>query len=353
MVIVGNVDEITPPYLRGWARNVTTPSKAVVLEIVADGQVIATVTANKARSDLLELGYGNCAFELTLPTNNLPEKIDKLCVRPSGDEVALNGGVYHRNPDPALRWQSAWTKPEALADLNRWIHDGVPEERLYDRAADYHRIFFDVLYPSLGPAGKEAVLDVGSGVGWPMQALLDRLPDVEVTGLDISEVMIARARQRFAALENGAAYLARAHFTLYDGVTFPFTDESFDYIYAYAALWHIPELQVFRIMREMFRVLRHGGRCFVQFMTLDALAHDFERQYSIQVGGTESGHFHFYHSVEKLALIAARVCGARGIDVKKKNNLYWTTFGKTSEPEFLREDLAAALRAVRSAIDFP
>ncbi len=55
--------------LEGWAIDAALPSRAVRLEILADGSVVGRVVANLWRPDLARAGLrdGNCAFEATLP----------------------------------------------------------------------------------------------------------------------------------------------------------------------------------------------------------------------------------------------------------------------------------------------
>lgn len=91
------------------------------------------------------------------------------------------------------------------------------------------------------------VLDVGTGVG-AMAAQLARLcPGIDLTGVDISEAQLARAR----ALHPVATYV-RA-----DAACLPFADGSFDRVHMSWVLEHVRE--PLAILREVRRVLRRGG----------------------------------------------------------------------------------------------
>src|SRR3984885_4146446 len=68
------------------------------------------------------------------------------------------------------------------------------------------------------PAAGEHVIDIGCGCGATVLALADRVgPTGEVLGLDVSEQMAARARERIAA-----AGLTNAHGAVFDAATHHF-----------------------------------------------------------------------------------------------------------------------------------
>jgi len=83
---------------------------------------------------------------------------------------------------------------------------------------------------------------------------------VEIHGVDVSDEMIALAREKLADVPS-----AHAHVT--DGASLSqFEDESFDFVYSYAVFQHIPSREVvLQYLREMHRVLRAGGLARLQF----------------------------------------------------------------------------------------
>lgn len=94
------------------------------------------------------------------------------------------------------------------------------------------------------------VLDVGTGPGFFAMNLA--LAGHEVTAVDITEDMLAHARQ------NAKAYGAKVNYMLYDGIHLPLEDESIDLIVNRNVLWNMlaPEA----VMKEWKRVLSIGGR---------------------------------------------------------------------------------------------
>ncbi|MBI2308529.1 MAG: methyltransferase domain-containing protein [Rhodocyclales bacterium] len=99
------------------------------------------------------------------------------------------------------------------------------------------------------------VLEVGCGTG-----VLTRLaaaavgPDGRAVGIDPAPEMIAVARQKA---------VAGAQFRLGVIEALPFADASFDVVFASAMLHHLPPATKDAGLKEVFRVLRPGGRLVV------------------------------------------------------------------------------------------
>lgn len=104
----------------------------------------------------------------------------------------------------------------------------------------------------------EKILDVGSGTGQvALQVAPYVLPGGTVVGVDLSDGMLGVAKNKAAALglDNEVAFCRM------DGESLAFHDESFDVVLSLFALLHFPRPIV--AVREMFRVLRPGGRLVV------------------------------------------------------------------------------------------
>ncbi|MEO7094694.1 MAG: methyltransferase domain-containing protein [Polyangiales bacterium] len=106
-----------------------------------------------------------------------------------------------------------------------------------------------------GARAGQHLLDLGCGPGESAFGMLERVPGLRVTGLDISPAMIrfARLRRRF---EREAA---RVEFVLGDAMSLDYPDASFDAVTGHSFLYLVPDAT--RVLSEVARVLKPGGMC--------------------------------------------------------------------------------------------
>ncbi len=103
------------------------------------------------------------------------------------------------------------------------------------------------------------VLDLGCGIGRMTAQLTDRF--AEVVGVDVSPEMVDKARE----LHGGAANL---RFEANNGADLgDFEDDSFDLVFSYSVLPHLPPSVLRAYFAEVNRVLRPGGWFRYQFWT--------------------------------------------------------------------------------------
>lgn len=94
------------------------------------------------------------------------------------------------------------------------------------------------------------VLEIGTGTGGMLRALLDR--HVRATGVEINPALIAESRKWHGELPVHQV----------TGVELPFPDASFDRVLSFDVFEHIRDSDAH--LREVARVLRPGGRYLVQ-----------------------------------------------------------------------------------------
>lgn len=95
------------------------------------------------------------------------------------------------------------------------------------------------------------VLDLGCGTGEISQRLLELLPEARLTGVDLEEGHLQRARTRCAGLGD------RARFQTADALALPFPAASFDLVVCRHVLQAVPDAR--RVTAEIQRVLAPGG----------------------------------------------------------------------------------------------
>ncbi len=109
-----------------------------------------------------------------------------------------------------------------------------------------YRAWIDKLLERLDAGSR--VLDVGCGSGLPLARKLAQAGHA-VTGVDISEVQIRRAR----------ALVPEAEFVQADAAALDFPAESFDAVVSFYALIHLPQDEQQELLRKVAGWLRPGG----------------------------------------------------------------------------------------------
>lgn len=157
-----------------------------------------------------------------------------------------------------------WNDPgESLDSVIHRIHDGVPSELLADRAKAYVDHIFG-LFPYARPKDGASIMEIGSGVGYIMEAMekgvrARGITANKIVGLDIAEHMITRAETR---LHRNPIF----SFVHYDGIDVPLPDHSLDLIFSVASLQHVPKPYVFNLFFEIFRLLTHDGYAVIHLL---------------------------------------------------------------------------------------
>ncbi|MDE7179912.1 MAG: bifunctional demethylmenaquinone methyltransferase/2-methoxy-6-polyprenyl-1,4-benzoquinol methylase UbiE [Muribaculaceae bacterium] len=105
------------------------------------------------------------------------------------------------------------------------------------------------------------ILDIATGTGDVAFDLYSRYPDADVTGVDLSDGMLGIARRKLAK----ESERARRHisFEQGDSLNLRFADNTFDLITVAYGVRNFEHLEAG--LREMARVLRHGGTlCIIE-----------------------------------------------------------------------------------------
>jgi ubiquinone/menaquinone biosynthesis C-methylase UbiE len=159
------------------------------------------------------------------------------------------------------------------------------------------------------PLAAHAV-EIGCGIGRLMRAVKPRFRTV--TGLDISESMVAFARQHLFDCPGAWPLLC-------DGYSFPLPPGSVEFVYSVIVFQHLPSREmVLRYLAEAFRILKPGGMIRVQ-------THMGEPHQ----GGFGGFHGWFYRDLDSFAAEFAS-CGFEILEADRRNEIYlWCSGLKT------------------------
>jgi ubiquinone/menaquinone biosynthesis C-methylase UbiE len=109
---------------------------------------------------------------------------------------------------------------------------------------------------------EKVVLDCGAGGDEPPLALFFE-HGYRTYGLEIQEGQWSKAR-RFCDKSRVSLQIIPG-----DMRHIPFPDQSFSFVYSYNAIFFMTKAGIARAMGEILRVLKPGGLCFVNFLSVD------------------------------------------------------------------------------------
>ena len=161
--------------------------------------------------------------------------------------------------------------PGRYSRVQAWAHDTFIADRalrLHDYILEYGK-----LIEILAETTERSLLDVGCGGGQAAIRMKERYPHLNLTGIDLSEWMIASARQR----ARNKGYVIR--FEVADALALPFPDASFEVIYSFGSAKHWPD--PLKGFGECWRVLKPGGELLVADATSDATLREVENFFAI------------------------------------------------------------------------
>lgn len=122
-----------------------------------------------------------------------------------------------------------------------------------DKSPDIANAWESTLHELVSESGGKRALDVGTGMG--QFAVYLARGGFDVTGIDISERMIANA-EKYASNEG-----LNIDFRVGDAERLDFEDDAFDVVVARNLLWTLPHPE--KALREWRRVIKPGGKLVV------------------------------------------------------------------------------------------
>ncbi len=142
--------------------------------------------------------------------------------------------------------------PESLFERCSWLYAFCREHLFRDHTAAISH----ALWPGAQPGPETHLLEIACGPGFYACSLAQRYPDMQITGVDLSERLLTRAKDR-ADLRR----LKNCHFVKANVLALSQSLEPVDAIIASRMLMVVGDRP--QALREIFSALRPGGRCFI------------------------------------------------------------------------------------------
>jgi len=142
--------------------------------------------------------------------------------------------------------------PESLFERCSWFYALCREYLFRDHTAEIAHS----LFPATGPEPGTHLLEVGCGPGFYSCRLANEYPQLQTTGVDLSENLLLRAKRRASRRR-----LLNCEFRKGDAHALPSSLCHVDAVVMSRLFLIVPDRDA--VVREVFRVLRPGGRCFI------------------------------------------------------------------------------------------
>jgi ubiquinone/menaquinone biosynthesis C-methylase UbiE len=185
-----------------------------------------------------------------------------------------------------------WVPQDETEAMDQILNISDPET--FEEAGRYDA---ERLRPHISPT--DTVLDLGCGIGRVTRYVAPLCR--EIWAVDVSETMLRFARERLAELPNVRLLIGR-------GTSLPELETaSIDFVYSLLTLQHVEREHAFRLLRELRRVLRDGGRAFLTFPNLlsDEYLKAFLHYVDVdEVGNPARARFYTPQEVERLLPVA-------------------------------------------------
>jgi ubiquinone/menaquinone biosynthesis C-methylase UbiE len=143
-------------------------------------------------------------------------------------------------------------QPESLFERCSWFYALCREYLFRDHTPEIAQS----LFPIGGPEPGTHVLELGCGPGFYSCRLADEYPQLQTTGIDLSENLLLRAKRRASRRR-----LLNCEFRKGDAHALPSGLCRVDAVVVSRLFLIVPDRAA--VVREIFRVLRPGGRCFI------------------------------------------------------------------------------------------
>ena len=133
------------------------------------------------------------------------------------------------------------------------------------------------------------ILDIGTGTGYLAFPLAEKFPQASIYGIDIAETIVEK--NNGIVKEKGISNLV---FQAFDGLKYPFEEESFDLIVSRYAFHHFPN--VTDSIRQMYKILAKGGKVLIS----DPMSKEADKGRIIDdfMRVKKDGHIQFYSARE-------------------------------------------------------
>ncbi|HEY8215723.1 MAG TPA: class I SAM-dependent methyltransferase [Acidimicrobiia bacterium] len=254
--------------VRGWVSS--TRGRPITVTVRAGREAPITVACDEPRPDVVASLAGRfgdvsntCGFRVDVPFPQRRARDGSLTLVLDVDDGEYRTTRKYRitddgEPTPARAdYKATWDAAAVDVDSAKLAVSGYTDEDEYARTAQQN---VEILEETVGLRADDEILEIGCGVGRVGAALAPLCR--RWVGADVSANMLRHARERLTGFDN----VELVELSGWD--LEPIPSSSLDVVYCMVVFMHLDEWERFAYVREAMRVLRPGGRLYVDNFNL-------------------------------------------------------------------------------------
>ena len=137
-----------------------------------------------------------------------------------------------------------------------YVLESEAEAERLERQAQTPQLLVSEEFRNFSASPGQRILDAGCGTGVVSRYLAKKFAEVEIVGCDLSDLRVQAAKNKSSELKN-------VHFSSENLTHLSFHDAVFDHVVCRYVLEHLSPENVLKVLNELKRVLKPGGRVFI------------------------------------------------------------------------------------------
>jgi tRNA (cmo5U34)-methyltransferase len=128
------------------------------------------------------------------------------------------------------------------------------DEHMHQNVDNFEK-FYSTIAKSLPTTNDEIqILDLGCGTGLELNEIFKRVPNAHITGIDLSENMLAQLRKKYVYR------LAQIKLVQGSYLDISFGENKFDYVISVMTVHHLLKEKKLKLYKKIYRTLKKNGK---------------------------------------------------------------------------------------------
>lgn len=144
-------------------------------------------------------------------------------------------------------------KPEEMESFFQIRADGY-DEHMRNNVSSFDVLYSKISEPIRPTEEKIEILDLGCGTGLELEEIFKRAPNCLITGIDLSEQMLNRLREKYQNFLKQIKLIKDSY------ITYPFNQRKYDYIISVMTMHHWLEEEKLTLYKKIRAALKDGGK---------------------------------------------------------------------------------------------